>query len=69
MWMSVFLSAHHVHAWCPMESKGTESPVTGCTDRMWAVIWVLGIEPGLLEEQPVFLLAEPYLQHHKLYIL
>ena len=29
-----------------------------------AVMWVLGIEPGPLEEQPVLLAPEPSLQTH-----
>ena len=31
--------------------------------QVWDAMWVLGIEPGSLEEQPVLVTVEPSLKH------
>lgn len=48
------MSVHHISA------VSTEAR-SDC-QVYWNWVWVLGIEPGSLEEHPVFLAAEPSLQ-------
>ena len=48
------VSLHYIHASAHRE-EGVRSPGIGAT------MWVMGIEPGPMEEQPVFLTTEPSL--------
>ena len=45
----------------PMETRGTRLSGAGVTDGGSHLMWVLGLNPGLLGEQ-VLLTTEPYLQ-------
>ena len=39
-----------------------ESDASGLELQLGAIMWVLGIEPSPLEEQPLLLTTEPFLQ-------
>lgn len=47
------MSVYHMHA-VPTEARGGASDLSELElQNIWASIWVLGIEPGPLEEQPI----------------
>jgi hypothetical protein len=55
MCMSVLpacMSVYHVHEDCQI-------PWDWSYRRLWAAVWVLGMNPGPLEKQPVLLITEP----------
>ena len=62
-WMDILpacMAVRHVHALCLWRPK-EDSGIPG-TWWVWAAMWVLGIEPGPLEEQSVLSTSEPFLQ-------
>lgn len=59
-----FFLLHHLHAWCPSWSeKGVRSLGTGVTGDCELLCGCWALSPGTLQEQEVFLIAKPYLQH------
>lgn len=55
---SAWMSVHYMHAWCPRRrEEAIGSSGTGVT-QVWAAKWVLGINPGPLQEQHMLLTSE-----------
>ena len=62
--MDVFpasVSVSNSHSWC-LKARRQTSWNWGYR-QLWATLWMLGIDPGLLEEQLVLPIAEPSFQH------
>ena len=66
MCMSVLLACmtvYHMHVWCPQESEDViGSPETGVADCCKTPYRCWELNLGLLQEQQVFLISEPFLQ-------
>lgn len=55
------MSMHYAYTWCLRKPGGVRSPAIE-VEQLWATMWMLELNPGPLEEEPVFLTAEPLLQ-------
>lgn len=61
--LSVYLSMHYLHAWCLQRPADTiKFPDIGVISVCELLHGCLELDPDPLEEQPVFLSAEPSLQ-------
>lgn len=57
--LPICISVHHVHIWYLWRpEEGFKFPGTGVTGSYDPPLWVLGLNLGSLEEQPVVLTAE-----------
>lgn len=62
MGFCLHICLHHLRA-VPKKIRGRHQILSNWSyRRLWAATWILGIEPGPLEEQPVHLSTEPSLQ-------
>ena len=61
--LSVCMSEQHLCPWCPWNpEEGVQLPRTGVTDGCELLCGCWETNPGPLQEQPLFLTAEPSLQ-------
>lgn len=53
------MSVHHLCVWDPLETRRGHQIFWNWSYRyLWATLWVLGVEPGSLEERPVLLITK-----------
>ena len=56
------MSVYHMHTWCPWKAEDGVGPWSYSYRWLWTAVWVLGTEPGPLQELQMFLTAELLLQ-------